>query len=223
MTAILIDLFNTLVAGGDRRRIEVTAVIAADLGVDPVRYQRLFSELWRDRLAGHLGDLPTTLLAVARRLGAEPSAEAVASAAGRRVALTRELLRPDQPTLDTLDSLRAAGHRLGVVSNCTEETAAIWPETMLARRFGAVAFSCALGVGKPDRRNYLLACDALGALPGSACYVGDGADGELSGAVSAGLRAIQTTQYAQTDRTWAGERINMLADLVPLMLSGRPG
>src|SRR5258706_16088205 len=89
MTAILIDLFNTLVAGGDRQRTEVTALIAADLGVDPVRYQRLFSELWRDRLAGHLGDLPTTLLAVARRLGAEPSADAVANASTRGNARAR--------------------------------------------------------------------------------------------------------------------------------------
>jgi hypothetical protein len=43
--------------------------------------------------------------------------------------------------------------------------------------------------------------------------VGDGADQELYGAQSLGMRVYQTTQFAVTDHGWTGPRITDLAEL----------
>src|SRR4051812_22320595 len=138
---ILLDLFNTLVHGGDADRETVGRAMAADLRVDPDRYVRLFVDTWRERVTGELGDLPTTVRVLAERLGGRPSPEGIEKAVTRRLDLTRELLRPSTGTLAALDGLRARGHRLGLVSNCTVETPAAWSGTPLAARFDATAFS----------------------------------------------------------------------------------
>jgi putative hydrolase of the HAD superfamily len=211
---ILFDLYNTLVPSRDTNREAVTRAMGADLGVDPDAYQRLFLTLWRERLTGAFGDLHSTVRTLARRLGAEPSEAAVNLAVSRRAELTRSLIQPSAQTLHVLDELRGRGHRLGLVSNCTVETTAVWPDTPLAARFDTAIFSCLLGVGKPGRGSYLAACAALGAEPGNCVFVGDGADQELPGAAAVGLRAIQTTEYAMSDPTWSGERIASLTELL---------
>ena len=50
----------------------------------------------------------------------------------------------------TLDELRLAGWRIGLVSNVTSETPDRWRESKLPPYFDAVAFSSELGVAKPD-------------------------------------------------------------------------
>ena len=218
---ILFDLFNTLVPGGDPEREAVGVAMAADLGVDPHEFNRLWWDTWPQRLSGVLGDLPATLRTLAARLGGYPGEDGVARAAARRMAMTQRLLRPDDGTLAVLDALRGNGYRLGLVSNCTVETPTVWTRTALAARLDATAFSCALGFGKPDPRIYLAACAVLDADPAGCVYVGDGADGELAAAASLGMRTVQTVQYRTTDPAWTGERIAALAELPAL--NGRRG
>jgi putative hydrolase of the HAD superfamily len=217
---ILLDLFNTLVPGGDRNRAAVTRAMAGDLGVDPDRYVRLFFETWPERVTGELGDLPATVRILAERLGGNPSEAEVDKAVARRLDLTRQLLRPTATTLTALDALRAKGHRLGLVSNCTSETPAAWALTPLAVRLDSVTFSCVLGAGKPDPRIYLAACQSLDVEPADCVYVGDGADRELPAAVALGMRTIQTTEHQATDGNWPGERIAGLSELTALPTSG---
>ena len=66
---------------------------------------------------------------------------------------------------------------------------------------------------KPDPRIYELACAAVDTPPAACLYVGDGADRELHGAKSLGMRVYQTTQFAVTDRDWNGPRIGNIAEL----------
>jgi putative hydrolase of the HAD superfamily len=209
--AILFDLFNTLVPGGNADRAAVGRAMAADLCVDPDAFNELFVGTWRERITGELGDLPATLRTLAARLGGHPSADGVSRAVTRRLALTARLLRPGAGTLATLDALRAAGHRLGLVTNCTVETPALWSRTPLAPRLDATAFSCELGLGKPDPAIFLAACRKLDADPADCVYLGDGADDELAAAAALGMRAIQTVEFTVTDPGWPGERISTLA------------
>jgi len=88
--AILFDLFNTLLPGGDGDRVVTNHAIAADLGLDAEKFQALMVETWRERMTGGLGDLRAQLAELARRLGGDPSGAQVASAADRRLAFARE-------------------------------------------------------------------------------------------------------------------------------------
>jgi putative hydrolase of the HAD superfamily len=218
---ILLDLFNTLVPGGDADRDAVSRAMAGDLGVDPDDFIALVVRTWRERVTGELGDLPTTVRWLAGRLGGQPSEDGLARAVARRLELTRNLLRPSAGTVAALEGLRAQGYRLGLVSNCTVETPAAWGRTPFAGLLDAAAFSCSVGVGKPDPRIYLAACTSLGVAPAGCVYLGDGADGELPAAAALGMRAIQTVEYKDSDPSWAGERIRSLDALAGLLTTRR--
>ncbi len=60
----------------------------------------------------------------------------------------------------------------------------------LAERFALVIASGEVGVSKPDRAIFLLACERLGVEPANAAHVGDRLDLDANGAARAGLRGI---------------------------------
>jgi len=215
--AVLFDLFNTLVPGGsDAERAAISEQMGTDVGVDPAAFARLLHETWPLRFRGELGDLASTVRAIAIRLGADPPDSAVRRACGRRLDFARRLLTPSATTLQTLDALRNKGFPLGLVTNCSAETPLLWKSTTLAERFTATGFSCELGVCKPDPAIYLAVCASLGVPPEDCVFVGDGAVGELDGAAAVGMRAIQVTELANRDDPappWSGERIATLTQL----------
>jgi putative hydrolase of the HAD superfamily len=212
--AVLFDLFNTLVPGS----VGPPVPIGPALGVDPVAFDRAFAACWRRRFMGELGDLAATLRSVAHDAGGDPTDAQVAEAAELRLASTRRLLAAvPATTLDTLGSLRAAGWRIGLVSNVTPGSAAVWRETPMPAYFQAVAFSDEVGAAKPDPAIYLSACRGLGVAPAECVYVGDGADSELEGAAALGMRAVRTVEHATVDRGWTGPTIDALPELLALL------
>jgi putative hydrolase of the HAD superfamily len=209
---LVFDLFHTLVDGADAERDRVVGEMAGMLGVDPAALLRAYHDTWHDRLTRW--SVEETIRILTGRLGADPAGEAVARAAAHRRALARRVLDAAAPqTLDALDHLRAGGARLALVSNATAEAAEAWPACALAARFDVAVFSSAVGFGKPDPRIYRAAADGLGAAPADCVYVGDGADGELAGAVAVGMRVVRTVEHKDTDPTWQGPVIGALRDL----------
>src|SRR5215475_6016286 len=195
--AVLLDLYNTLVSSGhNQRRDEVNLAMGSDLGVDPPeRFAAMFRQTYPQRFLGATGDLEATVRAVALMAGVTPTPAQVRLAAARRRALARDLLWPSPATLEALDALRAAGWRLGLVSNCSAETPELWKRTPFASRFDALGFSCELGVAKPDPAIYLSVCSFLSVPPTECVYVGDGADHELSGAANLGMSVVRTVEF----------------------------
>jgi putative hydrolase of the HAD superfamily len=165
--------------------------MAADLFVDPERFAAAYADSYRERFTGALGSLEDTITALAARCGGTPSPEAVRAAAGRRVEATRRALESSATTLAVLDGLRGRGISLGVVSDTSAETPALWPGSPLARRITVTAFSCVLGVRKPDPEIYLAAVRALGVPAADCLYVGDGGGGELTGAAALGMDVVR--------------------------------
>src|SRR5690606_7295120 len=103
-------------------RDRVLRQMADVLGVDPDAYLRIFDDTWRERLVGAMGDLPTMVGTLARRVGGRPSDEQVATAAALRRAMIDSLLAAvPEGTLSTLDKVRSAGWLLGLVSNTTAD------------------------------------------------------------------------------------------------------
>src|SRR5262245_47493715 len=142
--AVIFDLFNTLVPGGVHGdRVSVNEQIAAVLGVDAEAYKHSFFAASHERFIGAFGDLAGTIRAIAGMVGGAPSDEQVERAGALRRRMTADMLAavPDT-TLATLDALRLAGWRIGLVSNVTAETPDRWWESKLSPYFDAAAFSC---------------------------------------------------------------------------------
>jgi putative hydrolase of the HAD superfamily len=213
--AVLFDLFNTLIPGGDDgTRDAALATMARVLGVDPTAYIAAFNGTWPARHTGALGDLAEEVRAVARLVGGAPDDDRVAAALVIRQEMNAGLFAGvADTTLSVLDGLRAAGWSLGLVSNTSAGSPEAFRRGPLAARFDAVGFSNEIGIGKPDPRIYLAVCGRLAVDPADCVYVGDGADQELAAAATLAMHAFRTTEHADTDPTWTGPTIGGLADL----------
>ena len=95
----------------------------------------------------------------------------------------------DRETPAALERLRAAGVRLGVVSNSDGRVAEALAAAGLAHLFEVIVDSHVAGVEKPDPRIFRIALEALGVDPSEALYVGDLYEVDVIGARAAGLSA----------------------------------
>jgi putative hydrolase of the HAD superfamily len=208
--AVVFDLYQTLVPYDSAIAERGYRRMAAGIGVPDAK----FVELWRrGRPLRDTGPLDEYLSRFVADLDVDASAADPLLQIRR--ADTRALLQPDDSVVYLLDDLRRRGKRLGVVSVCSEELADVWSETPLGRRFDAVAFSCVLGVTKPDPAIYLHVCDLLETPPEGCLYVGDGANDELRGAEAVGMTAVQLLVRAG-EPPWGGPTIESLAEVADL-------
>jgi putative hydrolase of the HAD superfamily len=192
--AVVFDFFGTLTDPaaevGRRRSFEATT---SALGVPEERFWRAMGASFPERIVGRHGDTRETLRAVARLCGTEPDEERLdAAVAAQRAGA--ELVRPPRPgVLDLLDRLRAAGLRIGLISDCSSELCEAWPQTPYAPRVDAAVFSWREGYRKPDARLYAAVSGRLGVPPAECWYVGDGGSREHDGARRAGMRPVLVT------------------------------
>jgi len=95
----------------------------------------------------------------------------------------------DRRTVATLRRLRAAGLRLGVVSNSDGRVDQALAAAGIREYFDVVVDSDLAGVEKPDPRIFAFALEALQLRPDEALYVGDIYEIDVVGAEAAGLHA----------------------------------
>jgi len=108
-----------------------------------------------------------------------------------------------EDTVATLERLRAAGKKLGVITNGPVDWQSRKLRTLkLESYFDDIVISDAVGISKPDARIFTLALDRLGAQPGEAMYVGDHPQIDIAGARAAGLAAAwkRVPYWTMTDR-----------------------
>ena len=147
-------------------------------------------------------------------LGASP--EVGEEIVSMRRAVTQQGLVPVPGALETIAELRERGLLIGLITVCTDDVPALWPETAFHGLFDAEVFSCSVGLRKPDPRIYRLACDQLGVEPSEAMFVGDGANDELAGAERVGMTAVLFERPGEEQR-WAGKRVRSLPELLQLL------
>jgi putative hydrolase of the HAD superfamily len=99
----------------------------------------------------------------------------------------------DTGLVAALERLRAAGLRLGVVSNSDGRVEEALEAAGLRSYFDVVVDSGRVGVEKPDPRIFHAALDALGVQPSEALYVGDLYEVDVLGARAAGIEAVLVT------------------------------
>jgi len=90
-------------------------------------------------------------------------------------------------TLETLERLRAAGYRLGIISNWNENLPNELSQLGLDRYFDFVVVSSLVGVAKPSPEIFHIALERAGCQPEEALYVGDNVMDDCLGARRAGL------------------------------------
>jgi HAD superfamily hydrolase (TIGR01509 family) len=93
-------------------------------------------------------------------------------------------------TEEALDRLRAAGLRLGVVSNSDGRVEEALRAAGIDDRFDVILDSTLVGVEKPDPAIFRAALAALDVGPEEALYVGDLYDVDVVGARAAGIEAV---------------------------------
>jgi putative hydrolase of the HAD superfamily len=224
--AVLLDLFGTLIPTGSQvARIHNLAAMARELGVDPESFAGRWLSTFDERARGVFGSLEETIERFARELGGTPNQGAVDRAAALRTGFARSLFDTGRSSLPALDALTSTGLRLAVVSDTSDDTVRVWPETAFAARFEAAVFSCVEGFRKPDPRMFRAALERLHVAPAACVFVGDGGSNELSGAEAVGVSAYQycfpgegdAAFRVDADPNWAGARLTDLGDLLRLV------
>lgn len=203
---VIFDLFHTLTApelqGSD---LPWTSDV---LGIDRRVWNELLVERSRWRLAGEERDPFTIMSTLAREADPTIDDERIRQALAVRVERFRLALSRIPPeNIDAIERLRAAGLRLGLISNADTIEIAAWDASPLAGRFDAEIFSCAVGCVKPEREIYETCLSALGLSGGECLFVGDGGSNELAGAKAMGM----TTMFVS----------GMMAELWPEQIASR--
>jgi putative hydrolase of the HAD superfamily len=109
-------------------------------------------------------------------------------------------LRPDQRIVQAAARARAAGIRVGVITNSWgTEPFDPYAGYYLHERYDAVIVSGEVGIRKPDPAIYLVAAEKLG-LPASACVLVDDVAANLPPAAELGMATIHHTDSAATVR-----------------------
>jgi len=225
-TAVIFDLFGTLVdIFSAEEYFRVLAQVAEAVGASPEAFAAAWRHGFDQRAVGAFGGVEGNIAYVAHRLGLEPPSEGLAEAARYRLALTRRNLEPRPDAVATLSALRAAGFRIGLVSDCTSEVPVLWPETPLAPLVDAAVFSSEVHLKKPDPAIYHLACERLGVTPPQCVYVGDGGSRELSGAAAVGMTPVlirvpyenEADVHRVDGEEWGGLRVSSLSEVLALV------
>ncbi len=224
--AVIFDLFGTLVDNFSRREYEsVVAQMAEVLSAPPSDFMRLWFDIGDLRTKGVLQSWDANIEHIYRKLGLRPQEDRRKLAARIRSDYGRHTIVARADATDVLSLLRSAGHRIGLISDCSCDTPAVWEETPLAPLVDAAVFSCLAGVKKPDPRVYLLATEQLAVRPEECLYVGDGSSHELTGASRVGMHPVlirvsyeDTSDAARIDEEeWDGTTISSLTEVLPLV------
>lgn len=228
--ALIFDLFGTLVEAFPWRAHNAVILTMADLLQVPLAD---FAPFWPENLAarhttGTVMSIEEYLVSICQHLKIAPDVECLQQIARVRAEFERRMLIPKPGTIEILTQLKREGYRMGVLSNCGVDVPRFWQTTPFAEMIDAPVFSCEVNLRKPDPQIYLLVCEQLGVAPYTCVYVGDGSDGELTGAKQAGLIPVlvgpslieaDSAQHLEV-ATWNGLVIPSLTDL-PALLEGK--
>jgi len=190
--AVVFDLFGTLVR--DRAPPEYTdnlTRMAEALLAPADAFLKMWADTSHERNTGTFQSVESTISYICSQLNIQPEDGNVALAAKLRQDYTRSVMtEPRQGAVETLSRLKEAGHRVGLISNCTPETPIIWPETPFASLVDVAVFSCSAGLKKPANQIYKLAIEQLKVEARDCIYFANGQEGELRGSWEAEMYPV---------------------------------
>ena len=221
ITAVIFDLFGTIVDGFAASSAGYQEQFAAALGVPLVELSRHWRQLTDRRTLGEFQTVEASIQHLCGLLGTSVSPKQMMEAVAIRLRLTRHALTPKPDAIATVGRLRANGFKLGLLSNCSIEIPIVWPETEFAELFHAAVFSSQERIKKPAPKIYHLACERLGVEPKDCLYVADGENYELSAAAQIGMQPVlikiseSHSEVRREAREWQGTTIASLSEILP--------
>ena len=191
--AVLFDLFETLITHY-RTPLYFSGQMAVDAGMEEGAFRALWRATEGQRTLGRL-TLAQTLKDILLRGGTYTPQRLEAMVQKRRDTKARLLDHMHPGVAPLLAELRRRGLRLGLVSNCFDEEAAVLCGSSLARCFDSLCLSCQLGLAKPDPAIFRRCLSQLDVRPEDCLYVGDGGSRELEAAGALGMTPLQALWY----------------------------
>ena len=222
MKAVFFDLFETLITEKTRTDFQARAPIHERLGTTKDRSSFWWEENEDAAMKGKFPDCLARFTHLCVAVGSPLTKNDIVAAAQEHEVWKSEVLSCVEPQIfEMLDKVRARGLKVGIISNALPEEVLAWRCCPLQDHVDPVVFSCSVGVMKPAREIFELACSRMCVQPSEAYFVGDGGYDELQGAVSVGMRVIQAAWYQDRDLKWSGAsplvRIDSIGDLPDLL------
>jgi putative hydrolase of the HAD superfamily len=210
--AVIFDLWETLVDWPLGEADELRRSLAERAGVSVEEVER---HLQQHYIASQTGPLAR----VYRALGL-PDTDVEAHVAAR-IEFARRALLPREGVVETLAELRRRSLGVGLISMCSEDVPAAWPETEFAGRFDVETFSSSCGLIKPEPAIYRCTAEALGVTPAACLFVGDGANDELAGAARVGMTPVLFVPEGEEPYwpelgSWRGLRVSSIPEVLEL-------
>jgi putative hydrolase of the HAD superfamily len=224
--AVIFDLFGTLVDNfTSSEYLKVLAAMSIVLDAPADKFSRLWRDTFNLRTNGAHQTHQQSIRYICEKLGVPADETRIERASVLRLDYTVKTLVPRKDALPTITQLKSMGYKVGLVSDCSPETPAVWPKTPFNGVFHAAIFSCDAGVKKPDPRIYRLACEQLGVKEADCLYIGDGSSHELSGALRVGMHPVQIldpgenadTHFIEREENWTGPKISNLKEVLDLL------
>lgn len=222
--AVIFDLYGTLVDNFPGEAFESAAAdMACCLGVPQQGFALLWNvDTWPMRVVGHFPTTEANIEHICGVLDVSVEEALVKTAAQIRFEFSRRILVPRDDVVETLTTIKSAGYKIGLISDCSLEVPSLWPDLPFAPFIDVPIFSCSVKLKKTDRRIFLLACEQLGVAPERCLYIGDGGSRELSGATQVGMDAVLIrVPYEEVDEAsrtevlqWRGARIAAIKEIL---------
>jgi putative hydrolase of the HAD superfamily len=210
--AVIFDLWDTLVEFPADEGTALMNDLAELVPVGAQEFEQRLRDGYRASMTGPLADAYRSLGVPDEHLERHLAA---------RHAFTRKALRPREGALETLAALRERGIKVAMMSVCSEDVPAVWPETSFAGLFDAETFSSECGLIKPEPAIYLHTAALVDVEPGRCMFVGDGANDELAGAERVGMTAVLFLPRGRKPHwpevaAWTGLRVSSLREVLQL-------
>ena len=187
--AVIFDLFHTLT--GPEAEWSDLPWTSDVLGIDRSLWNELLITRSRWRLTGEETDPHVIVRTLAHEVDPTIPDERIREATRCRIQRFKDsLTRIPHENLETLRAMRAAGIKLGLISNADVMEVAAWPASPLTGLFDVEIFSCMVGCAKPERAVYDRCLEALDISPADCLFVGDGGSNELLGAKGVGMPTV---------------------------------
>ena len=117
---------------------------------------------------------------------------------------------------DLLETLRARGYCLAIISNWDSGLEAYCQELGIAQHFTCILASQAVGIGKPHHRIFEMALERLGVAPNEAVHVGDNYYADVLGAQRVGMHGILVDRLGYFPRAEC-RRLTELGELLAVL------
>ncbi len=181
---VIFDLFGTLVPAFPRDAyVQNLKEMAKILGISSEEFiSYWFGETWEKRAKGVFFRIEDNIEYIVQILGKNPDVALTRRAVEVRMEFIKERLVPKPEAIEVMTTLKQLGYKVGLISDCSAEVAALWPENPLAEYFDSTVLSVLARTMKPDPKIYLIGAKELGLNPQEIVYVGDGDSNELEGA-----------------------------------------